>query len=61
MSEQDELNASIEELINSIKGLSLEVEGMRVSSDSTAYFIIEILKDLMVVALALQVKINAKH
>jgi hypothetical protein len=37
----------LQEVKNAIKGLSMEVEGLRVSNDSTADFVLCSLKDLI--------------
>lgn len=46
MSEQD-ISGKLEELKNSLKGLSMEVEGLRLNNNSNSDFILVALKDML--------------
>jgi CDP-diacylglycerol pyrophosphatase len=51
LSEQEDrelLVEKLQEVKNAIKGLSMEVEGLRVSNDSSADFVLCALKDLLI-------------
>lgn len=43
----DETLASLRELRNSVMGLSLEVEGLRLNNNSNSDFILDALRDLL--------------
>lgn len=53
MSEQD-FGGKLEELKNSIKGLSMEVEGWRQHTGSTGEFILVALKDMLAAVVKLE-------
>jgi hypothetical protein len=51
LSEQQDVELLVQrlqEVKNAIRGLSMEVEGLRVSNDSTADFVLCALKDLLI-------------
>lgn len=57
LSEQD-FGSKLQELINSIKGLSMEVEGLRLNNNSNCDFILVALKDMLTSANKLQAQIK---
>lgn len=59
MSEHDDLVGKLQEVRNSIKGLSLEIEGLRLNNNSTGDFILVALKDLLVSVNRMLDKVNA--
>lgn len=59
MSEQDDLIGKLQEVRNAIKGLSLEIEGLRMNNNSTGEFILVALKDLLVSVNRMLDKVNA--
>lgn len=48
MNDSTELKAQMVELEAAIRGLSLEVEGWRIHTDSTGTFILDALRDVLV-------------
>jgi hypothetical protein len=60
LSEHDDLVGKLQEVRNSIKGLSLEIEGLRLNNNSTGDFILVALKDLLVSVNRMLDKVNAK-
>lgn len=59
MSEHDDLVGKLQEVRNSIKGLSLEIEGLRLNNNSTGDFILVALKDLLLSVNRMLDKVNA--
>jgi hypothetical protein len=59
LSEHDDLVGKLQEVRNSIKGLSLEIEGLRLNNNSTGDFILVALKDLLVSVNRMLDKVNA--
>lgn len=57
MSELD-FSAKLQELINGIKGLSMEVEGLRLNNNSNCDFVLVALKDMLTAAKNLQASLK---
>lgn len=60
MSEHEDLIEKLQEVRNCIKGLSLEVEGLRLNNNSNSDFILVALKDLLISVNRMLDKVNAQ-